>query len=248
MDDIDACLNDADGDGYAATSDGGSDCNDNNLFINPQVTDLFGDGIDQVLDGFDGIDADGDGDASVTSGGGDCDDANENISSIDGDGDGRSLCDGDCDDTDETLSDVDNDGDGFSTCQGDCDDNNADSYPYAAFQEADADTIFALFDADGDGFASVESGGSDCNDQQDYTYPGAASPRIWIWVVFPIWMVMAMPQYPKVVKIVMTVDFFFNPEVTDLFGDGFDQNCDGIDGLDADGDGDASISFGWWRL
>ena len=48
MDDIDACLNDADGDGYATTSDGGSDCNDNNLFINPQVTD-FGDGIDRVV-------------------------------------------------------------------------------------------------------------------------------------------------------------------------------------------------------
>ena len=32
----------------------------------------------------------------------------------------------------------------------------------------------------------------------------------------------------------------FNPVATDVVGDGFDQNCDGIDGTDADGDGFAA--------
>ena len=32
--------------------------------------------------------------------------------------------------------------------------------------------------------------------------------------------------------------------MTDIVGDGFDQNCDGVDGQDSDGDGFASISSG----
>lgn len=35
-----------------------------------------------------------------------------------------------------------------------------------------------------------------------------------------------------------------SPNATDLVGDGFDQNCDGIDGTDADGDGFASVLSG----
>ena len=35
-----------------------------------------------------------------------------------------------------------------------------------------------------------------------------------------------------------------NPNAADLVGDGIDQNCDGIDGEDADGDGLASLTSG----
>lgn len=35
-----------------------------------------------------------------------------------------------------------------------------------------------------------------------------------------------------------------NPDATDEVGDNIDQNCDGVDGLDHDGDGHASISTG----
>jgi len=35
-----------------------------------------------------------------------------------------------------------------------------------------------------------------------------------------------------------------NPAATDIVGDGVDQNCDGIDGTDADGDGHASLVSG----
>ena len=35
-----------------------------------------------------------------------------------------------------------------------------------------------------------------------------------------------------------------SPKATDLVGDGYDQNCDGIDGTDADGDGVASVLSG----
>lgn len=35
-----------------------------------------------------------------------------------------------------------------------------------------------------------------------------------------------------------------NPAATDIVGDGYDQNCDGIDGTDSDGDGSASVASG----
>ena len=35
-----------------------------------------------------------------------------------------------------------------------------------------------------------------------------------------------------------------NPSATDLSGDGIDQNCDAVDGTDADGDGYASSVSG----
>ena len=35
-----------------------------------------------------------------------------------------------------------------------------------------------------------------------------------------------------------------NPSASDVLGDDIDQNCDGVDGVDADGDGVASLSSG----
>ena len=39
-------------------------------------------------------------------------------------------------------------------------------------------------------------------------------------------------------------DFNISPSSPDLYGDSFDQNCDGVDGVDGDGDGYASIASG----
>jgi hypothetical protein len=44
---------DEDGDGYAATAAGGSDCNDDNAAINPGAIDIPHDGVDQNCDGHD---------------------------------------------------------------------------------------------------------------------------------------------------------------------------------------------------
>ena len=35
-----------------------------------------------------------------------------------------------------------------------------------------------------------------------------------------------------------------SPSMTDIVGDGIDQNCDGLDGTDVDGDGFASVASG----
>lgn len=47
------CLSDFDGDGYAPIIQGGQDCDDNNSAIQPLMTDIVGDGIDQNCDGID---------------------------------------------------------------------------------------------------------------------------------------------------------------------------------------------------
>ena len=55
------------------------DCGPTNGAINPQATDVVGDGIDQNCDGVDGTDVDLDGAASSASGGTDCNDADAAI-------------------------------------------------------------------------------------------------------------------------------------------------------------------------
>jgi hypothetical protein len=80
-------------------------------------------------------------------------------------------------DTDTDTSDVDHDGDGFSESEGDCDDTNADAYPNAIDVVGDGvdqncDDVDGV-DEDGDGYASVESGGDDCDDTAPAFHPGA---------------------------------------------------------------------------
>ncbi|MFN7144873.1 MAG: MopE-related protein, partial [Myxococcota bacterium] len=133
---------DQDGDGYAAASAGGDDCDDLDAAIHRGATESWYDGVDQDCDGND-TDRDGDGHAATLAGGDDCDDADaatyagaaevwydgvdqgcDGGEDFDQDGDGELAAvggGGDCDDTDaavntggaETLDDgVDGDCDG----------------------------------------------------------------------------------------------------------------------------------------
>jgi uncharacterized membrane protein YgcG len=84
---------DADGDGYVAVAESGTDCNDADATINPIAVEVISDGIDQDCDGLDAVDADLDGFAA----GDDCDDTNAAINpdAVETDGDGiDSNCDG----------------------------------------------------------------------------------------------------------------------------------------------------------
>ena len=130
---------DEDGDGYPADED----CDDADPNVHPgaeEVCDLIDNDCDGSHDPFDESDADGDGDPAC----GDCDDQDAALDSHDADGDGFSSCDGDCDDTLSPINPIATDlaGDGI--------DQNCDGVDGT--------------DSDGDGYASVVSGGDDCDD------------------------------------------------------------------------------------
>ena len=100
---------------------------------------------------------------------------------------------------------------------------------------------------DGDGFASVEVGGTDCDDNDASTYPGAED----------LYGDGLDQDCSGADGIDLDGDGFaassvggpdcddtnplFNPGALDEVGDDIDQNCDGLDGVDADQDGYASI-------
>ncbi len=139
-----ACHTDADGDGYAPLVEGGGDCDDTRVYYNPDMTDIVGDGRDQNCDGVDGTDGDGDGDPSQASGGEDCDDTDASRSSVDGDGDGESVCGGDCDDTDGQVSTISDEycDELDNNCNGVVDEEPVDGTPWYS-------------DVDGDGYGGA---------------------------------------------------------------------------------------------
>ena len=199
-----------------------SDCDDTLSSINPEVTDIWGDGIDQNCDGSDGADYDGDGYVSVESGGDDCDDwdefAHPGASELeldwactrDADDDGYADADfeadggwagTDCDDEDATVNiegeetyydGVDQNCDGWSDFDWDQDGDDIDGYDF------DGDGVVETeMDFDGDGEIDWMAGG-DCDDQ----------------------------------------DADFNSMVDEIWYDNIDQNCDGWNDFDADMDGE----------
>ena len=76
-----------------------------------------------------------------------------------------------------TLPGVDDDRDGFTEAEGDCDDRDPNVSPTATDIVGDGvdqncDRVDGT-DNDGDGFASIASGGQDCDDQDASVFPGA---------------------------------------------------------------------------
>ncbi len=221
---------DVDGDG-ATTCSALPDCNDGISTTYPGAADGYGDGVDSNCDGVDGVDADGDG-YSVPAG--DCDDSDAALTPLDFDGDSYSTCSGDCDDSDATLTPLDGDGDSYSTCTGDCDDGDSAANPGEAEvcdlidNDCDASTTQAgdEVDVDGDGDAAC----SDCDDNDDLVETldldgdGATTCG-------PDGVVGSGDEDCD------DDNVSFYPGAADGFGDGFDTNCDGTDGLDNDGDG-----------
>ena len=165
---------DADGDGYAATTD----CDDDNVSVSPGSTETCGNGIDDDCSGSDldcddaDLDLDGE---SVTDG--DCDDSDSSINSS-----GIEVCndgiDQNCDGLDTDCQDIDDDGDSFTENDGDCDDTDSTINPDSSEICSDGidddcsggDLDCDDADQDGDG-QSVNAG--DCDDTDDHAYTGA---------------------------------------------------------------------------
>lgn len=190
---------DLDGDGYAALSYGGIDCDDENSGIAPGLSDVPYDGIDANCDGLSDFDVDGDGWEKTETAGGDCDDINANIFPS-----GIELCDGRDGNCDGIIPDneSDSDADGVLACD-DCDDQDGERFPGATEicdavgrdencdgRANDSDPYVTgtrtwYFDDDGDGFGDpdvveiaceapaefVEQAG-DCDDADPAVYDG----------------------------------------------------------------------------
>jgi len=165
---------DDDGDGY---TEAGGDCHDGDPARYPGAGEQGEDGVDDDCDGIaDGTataDADGDG---WTVGDGDCDDTRAGVRPDAFDGiDG---IDGDCDgETDDDGLAFDGDGDGVTVGEMDCNDDDisiSSTSPERADDGIDQDCDGVdLYDVDGDGHASPEAGGGDCDDGDATVYPRA---------------------------------------------------------------------------
>jgi hypothetical protein len=229
------------------------------------LTDDLDDSLDQTSADlmYEDADADGYGNSGQTQLGceamegyiglaGDCDDTDSSISPVAAEiCDGLdNNCDGLTDDDDPALDStsantvfVDSDGDGYGDPLApmlSCD--AAAGYSWSGDDCDDSDADLTPGDADGDGQSSCAG---DCDDADLYTFEGAAE----------------MEADPSLCMRDRDGDGFgddqpaagveagtdcqdnlngSNPVATDLAGDGFDQNCDGMDGTDSDGDGHAS--------
>ncbi|NNK89846.1 MAG: T9SS type A sorting domain-containing protein [Saprospiraceae bacterium] len=154
---------DADGDGWIEDCD----CDDTDSNVNPAMSEVCGNGIDDDCDGV--IDTDDDDGDGVGACNGDCDDNNPTVYPG-----APELCDALDNDCDGVIpaDEVDADGDGYA-CD-DCDDNNADVYPLAPEicdgLDNDCDgSVDNVGDGDGDGVAFC----NDCDDSDPTVYPGA---------------------------------------------------------------------------
>ncbi len=149
-----ACMADADSDDYgddsapAGVTDG-TDCDDDDSAINPAVTEIVGDEVDQNCDGGETCYLDDDSDGYI----------NDNLDTIE-------SSDTDCTDTDEATS---------SQPTTDCDDSSATTYPGAA--PSDSSTS-CMKDDDGDSYGDADApagvtAGTDCDDDDSSINPGA---------------------------------------------------------------------------
>jgi predicted outer membrane repeat protein len=222
-----ADVEDVDGDGYLAPEVGGDDCDDGDPAVHPGAGDAPDDGLDANCDGIPGVDADGDGYADWVE---DCDDDDPAIhpGAIE-------LCDGvdqDCDGVPSALNagdEADADGDGFLACA-ECDDDDGAVFPGAvvACDGVDTDCDGSLEPGDEDGDADGDLACDDCDDADPSVTTLDADADGWTSCAGDC----------------DDGQTSFNPAATDIVGDVFDQNCDGVDGTDFDGDGFASLASG----
>jgi len=152
----------------------------------------------------------------------------------------------------QDLSDGDNDG--VTVEDGDCDDADANSYPGA--QDSVGDGIDQNCDGtdgvdeDGDGWASVVSGGEDCDDSDFDTNPDAQDSFGDGGDQNCDGSDGTDSDGDGTASQASGGDDCNDNDATvyvgaaDPYGDGADQNCDGIDGVDSDGDGWASSAGG----
>ena len=121
----------------------GTDCDDNTATINPGITEVCGDLIDNNCDGQidEGCTTDADGDGAVTAV--DCDDNNAAV--YPGATELCDLIDNNCDAIiDEGF---DTDGDGFTSCNGDCNDSDPTIWTGATCDDGNAGTFGDTYDA-----------------------------------------------------------------------------------------------------
>ncbi len=245
---------DGDGDGWPSNVDPDDpdwDCNDANGQIHPGAAEIADDDVDQDCDEADLVcDADLDTVLGPQCDGPDCDDGDGSCATeadcADGDGDGFRVCDNDCDDAEaarypgnpEVCDGLDNDCnaevptderdqdlDGISECEGDCDDLRSDVHPTAIEVcdgvDTDCDdgttTPGGEADADSDGEWACTDCDDDDSDAHHLDVDGDGSTSCGL---------DCDDDDPDI-----------GPIAPDPFGDGVDGNCDGIDGIDADGDG-----------
>ena len=183
---------DADKDCYGANDSrpAMNDCNDNDASVHPGVSEICNDGKDNNCDGLtdkQGVDKDNDGSDACE----DCDDSDatrhpgaiELCPNVDGGG-----IDQNCDGSLICTGTVDVDGDEYGSIGSggnDCNDNDASIHPFATEvcppagknldENCDGSFICdsGAIDNDGDNYASKASGGTDCDDNDLQSYPGA---------------------------------------------------------------------------
>ena len=241
-----ADLVDVDGDGHTFVDVGGTDCDDDDATIHPDVADDPPyDGIDQDCDGWSDFDADRDGYDHDGFGGTDCDDDDDavhpGITDVPYDG-----LDANCD----GLSDFDADRDGqdSQTWGGtDCDDADAAIYlgaPEVPYDGIDQDCDgFDVVDADEDGFDGAPAGGPDCDDTDASIFPGAEET----WYDGIDQDCDGRSDYDADGDNFDASQFggpdcddadpSIHPAASEIWYDGIDQDCAGDDDFDRDADG-----------
>ena len=139
---------------------------------------------------------------------------------------------------------VDEDGDGYTVADGDCDDTDGNTSPSAIDLFGDdidqnCDGVDGI-DGDGDGFASVSSGGDDCNDTDALIHPNALET----------WYDGVDQNCDEWSDFDQDRDYFdsdnhggqdcndsnaqVNPNASENWYDGIDQDCRGDDDYDQD--------------
>ena len=240
---------DADQDGFVSVISGGLDCDDSDATINPDATEICDSGIDNDCDSL--ID---DQDDSLDTNG-----ATLLYADWDQDGFGNDL---------EIFASCTVTAVGYVDDNTDCDDLDEFTYPGVAFNQSLTE---CLTDYDGDGWSETDLGDgfTDCDDWDIAVNPAAAEicdeldnncdGDIDEGVQVERYADSDNDGYGAEIGEMVCADTAgyvdnnedcndsqasYNPLVTDISGDGFDQNCDGSDGTDADQDGFISEASG----